>query len=66
MLTHLCSMYHSYLDYHMDFTRPQMLITIKLTTLAFNLGDTFHRKEEVCSALLGGVEVNRELISLLV
>jgi lysophospholipid acyltransferase len=40
-------MYYSYMDWHLDFTRPQMIITIKLTTLAFNLSDAKHRVEEV-------------------
>jgi hypothetical protein len=38
-------MYYSYLDWHLDFTRPQMIITIKLTTLAFNLSDSFRPAE---------------------
>lgn len=46
-----CSMYYSYMDWHLDFTRPQMIITIKLTTLAFNLSDAKHRAEEVIMTL---------------
>jgi hypothetical protein len=44
-------MYYSYMDWHLDFTRPQMIITIKLTTLAFNLSDAKHRAEEVIMTL---------------
>lgn len=48
--SHIYSMYYSYMDWHLDFTRPQMIITIKLTTLAFNLSDAKHRAEEDLSA----------------
>jgi lysophospholipid acyltransferase len=48
--SHIYSMYYSYMDWHLDFTRPQMIITIKLTTLAFNLSDAKHRVEEELSA----------------
>jgi hypothetical protein len=39
------------MDWHLDFTRPQMIITIKLTTLAFNLSGAKHRAEGVIMAL---------------
>jgi lysophospholipid acyltransferase len=48
--SHIYSMYYSYMDWHLDFTRPQMIVTIKLTTLAFNLSDAKHRAEEDLSA----------------
>lgn len=46
-LSHIYSMYYSYMDWHLDFTRPQMIITIKLTTLAFNLSDSFRPAEDL-------------------
>lgn len=54
------SMYHSYLDWRLDFTRPQMLITIKLTTLAFNLTDALHRPEEVRARMAFGLRLRPE------
>jgi len=37
------------MNWELDFTRPQMLITIKMITLAYNMHDHLHRKPEVCA-----------------
>lgn len=65
-LSHLYRLYIDYLGWTLDFTGPQMMLTIKLTTLVFNLSDgqefavEFDKREaalneKVAKAKVGGI-----------
>lgn len=50
-VSHLYRMYVDYLGWTLDFTGPQMLLTIKFTLYAFDMNDRLKTKDEVVSGM---------------
>lgn len=63
-VSHIYRMYVDYLGWSLDFTGPQMLLTLKFTFYAFDLNDMYRTKEEIAKmdkALASHVEKSRLL-----
>jgi hypothetical protein len=63
-VAHIYRMYVDYLGWSLDFTGPQMLLTLKFTFYAFDLNDLYRTSEEISKmdkALASHVEKSRLL-----